>query len=74
LITHKKFGTAEEMQTAATAVGFSAVLPVKGCPAARTTPVVARVPAARRSLRRVAESAMVAAEPAEVDYSSMSFS
>jgi hypothetical protein len=60
------------MQVAATAVGFSAVLPAKGYPAARTTPV-ARVPAARRSLR-VAASAIDAAEPAEVDYSSMSFS
>jgi hypothetical protein len=60
------------MQAAATAVGFSAVLPVKGRPAARTA-LVAPVPAGRRSLR-VTASAVVAAEPAEVDYSSMSFS
>ncbi|TVT98153.1 hypothetical protein EJB05_32016 [Eragrostis curvula] len=57
------------MQAAATAVGFSAVLPVKGRPTARTTPV-ARVPAARRSLR-VAAAAVLAAEPAEFDYSSI---
>uniref|UniRef100_A0A0A9CND5 Light-induced protein 1-like n=1 Tax=Arundo donax TaxID=35708 RepID=A0A0A9CND5_ARUDO len=56
------------MQAAATAVGFSAVLPVKGRPAARST-AVARVPAMRRSVR-VAVAAAVAAEPAEVDYSS----
>jgi hypothetical protein len=60
------------MQAAATAVGFSAVLPVKGRPATRTAPV-ARVSAGRRSLR-VTASAVVAVEPAEVDYSSMSFS
>ncbi|KAL6850209.1 hypothetical protein ACP4OV_020837 [Aristida adscensionis] len=51
------------MQAAATAVGFSAVLPVKGRPAARSTAAV-RAPAARRSLRAAA------AEPDEVDYSS----
>ncbi|KAK3160077.1 hypothetical protein QOZ80_1BG0054930 [Eleusine coracana subsp. coracana] len=57
------------MQAAATAVGFSAVMPVKGNQAARTTPV-ARVPAGRRSLR-VAAAAVIAAEPAEFDYSSI---
>ncbi|RLN21980.1 light-induced protein 1-like [Panicum miliaceum] len=51
---------------AATTVGFSAAAPVKGRPAARST-VVARVPATRRS---VGAAAVVAAEPAEVDYSS----
>ncbi|XP_062206757.1 light-regulated protein, chloroplastic [Phragmites australis] len=58
------------MQAAATAVGFSAVLPVKGRPVARST-AVAAVPAARRSLRASA-AAVVASEPVEVDYSSSS--
>ena len=56
------------MQAAATAVGFSAVLPAKAWPAARST-VVARVPATRRSVRAAA-AAVVVAEPAQVDYSS----
>ncbi|CAL4950867.1 unnamed protein product [Urochloa decumbens] len=54
------------MQAAATAVGFSAVAPVKGRPAARSMAAV-RFP--RRSVR-AAGAAMVAAEPAAVDYSS----
>ncbi|WVZ71869.1 hypothetical protein U9M48_020401 [Paspalum notatum var. saurae] len=64
---------AEKMQAAATAVGFSAVLlPVKGRPVARSTAVPRVVPATtRRSLRAVA-AAIVASEPAEVDYSSSS--
>jgi hypothetical protein len=56
------------MQAAATAVGFSAVLPAKARPAARST-VVARVPATRRSVRAAA-AAVVVAEPTQVDYSS----
>ncbi|XP_066314069.1 light-regulated protein, chloroplastic-like [Miscanthus floridulus] len=56
------------MQAAATAVRFSAVLPTKARPAARST-VVARVPATRRSVRAAAAAAVVA-EPAQVDYSS----
>ncbi|CAO2202982.1 unnamed protein product [Urochloa humidicola] len=56
------------MQAAATAaVGFSAVVPVKGRPAARSMAVV-RVP--RRSVRAAAVAVVAAAEPAEVDYSS----
>ncbi|OEL17358.1 hypothetical protein BAE44_0021620 [Dichanthelium oligosanthes] len=55
------------MQAAATAVGFSAVVPMKGRPAARSVAVV-RVP--RRSVRTAA-AAVVAAEPPEVDYSSI---
>ncbi|CAO2193217.1 unnamed protein product [Urochloa humidicola] len=54
------------MQAVATAVGFSAVVPVKGRPAARSMAVV-RV--ARRSVRAAA-AAVVAAEPAQVDYNS----
>nr|ACG41909.1 light-induced protein 1-like [Zea mays] len=54
------------MQVAATAVRFSAVLPVKGRPAAKST-VVVRVPASRRSVRA---AAVVAAEAAEIDYNS----
>ncbi|PUZ57583.1 hypothetical protein GQ55_5G443800 [Panicum hallii var. hallii] len=56
------------MQAAATAVGFSAAAPAKGRPTAARSTVVARVPATRRSVRAVA--AAVAAETAEVDYSS----
>jgi hypothetical protein len=56
------------MQAAATAVGFSAAAPVKGRPTAARSTAVARVPATRRSVRAVA--AAVAAETAEVDYSS----
>ncbi|KAJ1283030.1 hypothetical protein BS78_03G096500 [Paspalum vaginatum] len=58
------------MQAAATAVGFSAVLPVKGRPAARTPAVAPVVPVTRRSVRAAAAAVVVAAEPAEVDYSS----
>ncbi|CAO2185218.1 unnamed protein product [Urochloa humidicola] len=54
------------MQAIATAVGFSGVVPVKGRPAVRYMAVV-RV--ARRSVRAAA-AAVVAAEPAQVDYSS----
>jgi hypothetical protein len=54
------------MQAAATAAGFSAVLPAKGRPAARSR-VVARVPATRRSVRA---AAVVATEAAQIDYSS----
>ncbi|ONM30818.1 SNF7 family protein [Zea mays] len=54
------------MQAAATAAGFSAVLPAKGRPAARSR-VVARVPATRRSVR---VAAVVATEAAQIDYSS----
>lgn len=57
------------MQAAATAVGFSAVLPAKGRPAVRSTAAVARVPATRRSVRAAAATVVVT-EAAEVDYSS----
>ena len=56
------------MQAAATAVRFSAALPAKARPAVRSA-VVARVPATRRSVRAAA-TAVVVAEPAQVDYSS----
>lgn len=59
------------MQAAATAVGFSALLPVKGRPAPRSV-ATARVPAAagRRIIPGRVRAAGVTAEPAEVDYSS----
>ena len=69
LITHESSGQKKMQAAAATAVGFSAAAPVKGRPAARST-VVARVPATRRSVRAAVAAVIVAAEPAEVDYSS----
>lgn len=64
--THAQEVEIRKMQAAATAAGFSAVLPVKGRPAARSR-VVARVPATRRSVRA---AAVVATEAAQIDYSS----